>query len=369
MGGYSRFFSFSSLSSLRSLLPAALGGALLSLFPSCQGTKWDSPARKDPSLSSLLSPAPDLARLEEPGSPTNWKELDRLAREHPTYATRLRRAFLFLRVHRPDRAKEELDRALALPGLTPEQEALAWYGKALAFSALELPGRARWSLEQARRATRDPSLLARLRDLEAGRGFLHDPAAGRGGQGKTSALGALRIHTRREWGARPADTSRTRPMGRIYRITIHHSGFPCPDSSWRAVKNQIRAIQKNHKHRSTNGEGWADVGYHFFVDPAGGVWEGRSIRWQGAHAGNHRLNRGNIGICLLGDFQDHPPTPAQVRALEKLLRTLMARYGIPASRIYTHRELKSTACPGRYAQPVIDRLRRKLARQGPIPTP
>ena len=339
------------------LFPALLAGALFFLS-SCQGPGrrmgWEERGKN-----TLSSPAPDLNALEEPGTPTSWKELERLGTEPPTFSRRLRRAFLFLRVQRPDRAKEELDQALLLPGLTREQEAAAWYGKALAFSALDLPQRARWSMEQARRATMDPALLARLKALESGVPPETLEKAGKK-RGKPGA-GTLKIHTRREWGARPADTSRTRPMGRVYRVTIHHSGFPCPDASWRAVKGQIRAIQRNHKHKYTNGEGWADVGYHFFVDPAGGVWEGRSLRYQGAHAGNHVLNRGNIGICLLGNFQDHPPTPAQMKALERLLRHLMKKYRIPASRIYTHRELKSTACPGRYAQAAINRLRRKLA--------
>ncbi len=353
MGGFTKFLS--------SLPPAwaLLAGALL-LFPSCQ-----SPGRNpDQWLGqggerAAWSPAPDLNRLEAPGSPTNWKELESLGKEPPSFRTRVRRAFLYLRVRRPDRAKEELDQALLLPGLSKEQEAVAWYGKALAFSALELPGRARWSLEQARKETMDPALLARLRS------FKEDLSLGRkttfGKKKAHPAPAALKIHTRREWGARPTDLSKVRPMGRAYRITIHHSGFPCPDPSWSGVRAQIRAIQKNHKHKYTNGEGWADVGYHFFVDPAGGIWEGRSLRYQGAHAGNHALNKGNIGICLLGDFQGHTPPPAQMRGLEKLLRYLMKRYKIPASRIYTHRELKNTACPGRRGQEAINRLRRKLS--------
>ncbi len=354
MGGFKMF----------RVVPAAavLPALALFLLPSCQGpgAKPEWPAgRATPSF----RPAPDLDRLEEPGSPTNWKELDRLGKEPPTYETRIRRAFLFLRVRRPDRAKEELDLALLQPGLSREQEAVAWYGKALAFQALDLPGRARWSLEQARKATMDPSLLARLKDLESG----VPPWSARGRRRKkasASSAAVPRIHTRKEWGARPADVSRTTPMGRIYRITIHHSGFPCRDSSLRAVEAQIRAIQKNHKHKRTNGEGWADVGYHFFVDPAGRIWQGRSLRYQGAHAGNHRLNRGNIGICLLGDFQDHAPSPAQMKGLEKLLRFLMRKYKIPATRIYTHRELKSTACPGRWAQRAVNRLRRRLGSPG-----
>ena len=350
MGGFkiSRFFPWA----------AAAPALALFLLSSCQGP-GRSPEWTGPGPAAFSGPPPDLNALEEPGNPTNWKELERLGKEPPTFARRIRRAFLYLRVRRPDRAKEELDQALLTPGLSREQEAVAWYGKALAFTALELPGRARWSLEQARKATMDPSLLARLKDLESG--IPPWSARSRRKSRPGPAAGPIRIHSRKEWGARPAAVNRTTPMGRIYRITIHHSGFPCPDSSPAAVEALIRTIQKNHKHKTTNGEGWADVGYHFLIDPAGRIWQGRSLRYQGAHAGNHRLNKGNIGICLLGNFQDHPPSPAQMKGLEKLLRFLMKKYRIPASRIYTHRELKSTACPGRYAQRAINQLRRKLS--------
>jgi hypothetical protein len=46
------------------------------------------------------------------------------------------------------------------------------------------------------------------------------------------------------------------------------------------------------------------------------------------------------------------------RAL-KFGRQLRRQYDLPIRRVYTHRELKATICPGRYAQPFFDRIRKE----------
>ncbi|MGH7291507.1 MAG: hypothetical protein ACREJT_09870, partial [Myxococcota bacterium] len=69
-------------------------------------------------------------------------------------------------------------------------------------------------------------------------------------------------------------------MNGIRRITVHHDGMPPVSlSSMRQVGQRIEQIRQSH----VVGRGWADLGYHYVIDPSGRVWEGRSIRYQGAH--------------------------------------------------------------------------------------
>ena len=123
-----------------------------------------------------------------------------------------------------------------------------------------------------------------------------------------------------------------------------------------AVADEIRLIQRTHQ----NDRQWADIGYHFVIDHGGHVWEGRPLEIQGAHAGNFELNRGNVGIVLLGNFDEQELDDGQERALRTLLLYLMERYRIDPSAIHTHRELKTTACPGHHLQHAVDELRDRL---------
>jgi hypothetical protein len=96
------------------------------------------------------------------------------------------------------------------------------------------------------------------------------------------------------------------------------------------------------------GRRWADIGYHYVIDPAGRVWEGRPTRLQGAHVKDH--NENNLGIVVLGNFEEQRPTPEALRALDAFVAQQMQRLAVPISEVWTHRELMPTACPGRNLQ-------------------
>ena len=44
--------------------------------------------------------------------------------------------------------------------------------------------------------------------------------------------------------------------------------------------------------------GWSDIGYHFYIQLDGTVWNGRPLEKSGAHCKNR--NRSTIGICFEG---------------------------------------------------------------------
>ena len=143
------------------------------------------------------------------------------------------------------------------------------------------------------------------------------------------------------------------PMGTPWRITVHHSAIPLEGDSEVLSKGAVRHIQTLHQ----GDKGWADVGYHFLIDRAGRVIEGRPLNVQGAHAGDSQKNSGNIGICVLGNFaaqaglgpsfaRAQQLTQAQWDALDRLVDQLRADFDIPAGEVHTHKEFTGTECPG-----------------------
>ncbi len=146
--------------------------------------------------------------------------------------------------------------------------------------------------------------------------------------------------------------SRANPMsGGIRRITVHHAAMNSSSIRSQAdAARMLNSIRADHVRRRDprTGSTWADIGYHYMVDPQGRVWEGRPTNLQGAHVQDN--NENNLGILMLGDFETQQPTQAALASLDGFVSSQMKRYGVPVSRVYTHRELKPTMCPGRNLQ-------------------
>lgn len=142
----------------------------------------------------------------------------------------------------------------------------------------------------------------------------------------------------------PALMDRAQPY---YRITLHHDGMDAFTSTDReSAAARLERIRQAHRQRN-----FGDIGYHYLIDPAGRVWQGRPLEWQGAHV--RLTNQGNLGICLLGNYMQQRPTEVQLAAMNQFVSSQMKHYRIPASRVFTHRELGPTVCPGDNLQPMI----------------
>lgn len=136
-----------------------------------------------------------------------------------------------------------------------------------------------------------------------------------------------------------------------YCVTVHHQGSRINKNYlYTDVARDLRNVLVAHLE-----EGYGDIAYHFIVDQAGAVWEGRSLAYQGAHVSGK--NPGNVGIMLLGNYEKQKPAPAQLRTLSVLSRTLCQCLAVSPRRIYGHRDLAQTLCPGRYLYPQLANLR------------
>ncbi len=151
---------------------------------------------------------------------------------------------------------------------------------------------------------------------------------------------------RSAWAKAGPKMSGSKPMNGVQRVTIHHDGTNASGLRGQsAVARRIESIREYHR---SKGVEWIDIGYHYIIDPEGRVWEGRPISIEGAHV--KATNEHNLGVMLLGNFDQHSPTGAQIATLNGFVRDQCMRYRVPTNRIYTHQELKQTACPGRNLQ-------------------
>jgi tetratricopeptide (TPR) repeat protein len=173
---------------------------------------------------------------------------------------------------------------------------------------------------------------------------------------------SLRVIDRASWHPQPMRHNYD-PMGQIWRITIHHSAVRDTDRDFDSCARSIKSIQTTHMESPKN---WADIGYHYVIDRAGRIWEGRPIYIQGAHAGNPEANHGNVGVCLLGDYSEQEVSADQKTALRELVINLINHYNIRPDHVYTHQEIRRqydigpTDCPGERLQSFVDTLRAEL---------
>lgn len=155
--------------------------------------------------------------------------------------------------------------------------------------------------------------------------------------------------------------------GKWKTIVVHHST---------SEKDTPEGMDAWHRKR-----GWENgLGYHFVIGngvgyPDGSVYVGP--RWKkqlnGAHCATKKsgyffgqwrpsgfFNDNGIGICLVGNMNNHPPTPRQMEALGRLVNWLRSQTGIPLDQVYGHGHVtKATECPGRYLS--LTRLRQSLS--------
>lgn len=191
--------------------------------------------------------------------------------------------------------------------------------------------------------------------------------------------------TRSDWKAKDAKTTAIEQDWNYWGVALHHAGNSYTCNADGAAS--MRRVQEAHFSKD-----YADVGYHYAIDCGGTVYEGRDIRFQGAHVGK---TPGVIGIVLLADLsvrgdqrraeQAFPwwkksafglgtlddvatshdePTEPQVAGLEML--TTVLKDNFPSiERFGGHREwarLKNDAraCPGAYGLILAQMMRTKF---------
>lgn len=153
-------------------------------------------------------------------------------------------------------------------------------------------------------------------------------------------------------------------------LVVHHSASNNGHSSADAP----RILRGFYDFHTSPSRGWEDIAYNFLIDEEGGIWEGRTGSLDGPVAGD--ATGGNQGftqlVCLIGNFDERPPTDAALGSLVQVLAWLADRYDITTSpgsgvsfisrgsnrhpagsevatpTITGHRTMSQTSCPGEH---------------------
>lgn len=176
------------------------------------------------------------------------------------------------------------------------------------------------------------------------------------------------IINRTMWGADP-DLMRWTPSYADLKATVVHHTAGSNNYTAEQSPAIVRAIYYYHSVT----KGWGDIGYNFLVDKYGQIFEGRvnSINSPngsmvvGGHA--RPTNTGTIGISAIGTYYDGIMAPQII--LDKMIEVISWKYtlgvvdmsqlsgiispgtsttpkGINLPRIYGHKDVAATACPG-----------------------
>lgn len=123
-------------------------------------------------------------------------------------------------------------------------------------------------------------------------------------------------------------------------VILHHA----------AGNGSVEAIHNGHI-----ANGWAGIGYNFYIRVDGSIYQGRGWDYVGSHAGSKSgYNAKSVGICFEGDYQERKDmSKAQYAAGVWLVRQALDRYGDIG--VIGHRDVTATSCPGQYFP--LDKMR------------
>ncbi|MDO8732823.1 MAG: SpoIID/LytB domain-containing protein [Actinomycetota bacterium] len=203
---------------------------------------------------------------------------------------------------------------------------------------------------------------------------------------EAATLGAPRptIISRAEWGA-DESLRRGAPSyaGTIKAAFLHHTVTTndyTPEQAAQQVRNLYSYFVKGLK--------YSDMAYNFIVDRFGRLYEGRAGGMDQAVVGGHTagFNQDTFAVSALGNFQTAALAPEQMNAIDDAVASLFAwKLGLnhrdpngttplisdssagtskyKAGQIATamviggHRDIGSTACPGKYLEPQLPAIR------------
>lgn len=200
------------------------------------------------------------------------------------------------------------------------------------------------------------------------------------------------VITRAQWGADEAMKCPNTVYDNGIRAGIVHHTAGSNDYAPQDSAAIVRSIYAYH----TRTLGWCDIAYNALVDKYGQVFEGRAGGMDKAVEGSHTggFNKNTWAVAMIGNFEDVPPTPIQLRTVGRLLGwrlgldhldprgtvvltsdggsfTHFPRGAAPTlPTIFTHRDVGNTECPGNAAYAAMDQIRDIAARfNEPLPPP
>lgn len=187
------------------------------------------------------------------------------------------------------------------------------------------------------------------------------------------------IISRAEWGADESLRCGSPQYDNGIRAAVVHHTAGSNDYSPLESAGIVKAIYTYHSKTL----GWCDIAYNALVDKYGQVFEGSAGGLTKAVEAFHTggFNRNTWGVAMIGNFDDVPPTPVQLRAVGRLLGWRLGMDGVDPKgtvqlesagshyttyaagtvatlpTIFTHRDVGNTDCPGNAAYALMDEIR------------
>lgn len=161
---------------------------------------------------------------------------------------------------------------------------------------------------------------------------------------------------RATWGARHPNGFGDRPIP-FGEWWLHHSVTIAPNlvAPFDDDDAAIRTLERIGQQRFGGG-----ISYTVPITPAGRVYEGLGLQRRGAHTLGH--NTAGAAIVFVGDYDKNQVTGQQIEAAAQ---TMVLAHRIGAATRHTlnggHRDVGSTACPGRYGYAAIPRINSRAA--------
>jgi uncharacterized protein with LGFP repeats len=187
------------------------------------------------------------------------------------------------------------------------------------------------------------------------------------------------IISRAEWGADESLRCGTPQYHSGIRAAVVHHTAGSNDYSPQESAGIVKAIYTYHSKTL----GWCDIAYNALVDKYGQVFEGSAGGLtkpvEAFHTGG--FNRNTWGVAMIGNFDDVPPTPIQIRTVGRLLGWRLGMDNVDPKAtvelvsagshfttfpvgsiaklptIFTHRDVSNTECPGNAAYALMDEIR------------
>ncbi|HLV05946.1 MAG TPA: N-acetylmuramoyl-L-alanine amidase [Actinomycetaceae bacterium] len=208
------------------------------------------------------------------------------------------------------------------------------------------------------------------------------PAAGQVEAESGVSASAPRVVSRAGWGADESTMTWTIRNDPLRAAVVHHTAGT---NSYTAAQSAsiVRGIY--HYHAITRE--WGDIGYNFLVDKYGQVFEGRAgsvaaPAGQMPEAGHARgFNRGTLGISVLGDYTTLYAPDSILQTMARVIAWKFDAAGIDMStpsgfispgtahrpkgqnlpRVFAHRDVGNTTCPGNNIYARIPQLHERVA--------
>ena len=123
---------------------------------------------------------------------------------------------------------------------------------------------------------------------------------------------------------------KTRSRSDIDTLVIHHTATAPTIDPYAIANWHVWGVTDTKKE-------WPGISYHWVIDMTGKTYQVNDEETISYHCGKH--NGHTVGVALIGNFMEAPPTEAQLVACKRLTTKL-------GLKVAPHKQLVDTLCPG-----------------------